>query len=57
MDENILLQTLNATLQRHAKTVASYEVEITNLVAENIKLQLDVESAKLALTQDAAEDL
>jgi hypothetical protein len=43
-DVNILTQTLNSTLQRHARVVQGYEVEIANLTAEIIRLKSKVES-------------
>lgn len=40
MDENeVLLQTLSSTIQRHARLVQNYETEIANLTATVIKLQ------------------
>lgn len=40
MDEiQIVTQTLNTTLQRHAKIVQAYEVEIANMTAEILRLQ------------------
>ena len=40
MDEiQVVTQTLNATIQRHAKVVQAYEVEIANMTAEILRLQ------------------
>jgi hypothetical protein len=40
MDNNdIAVQTLNTMLQRHAKVVQGYEVEIANLTAEIFRLK------------------
>jgi peptidoglycan hydrolase CwlO-like protein len=51
MDDNeVLTATLNATLQRHSRTVQNYEVEIANLTAEIVRLQ-----AKVSELQGAAE--
>jgi len=47
MDEvQIITQTLNNTLQRHMKAIQSYEVEITNMTAEIVRLQSEVENQK-----------
>lgn len=47
MDEiQIITQTLNNTLQRHMRSVQSYEIEITNMTAEVVRLQNEVESQK-----------
>lgn len=47
MNENdIVVQTLNAMLQRHAKVVQGYEVEIANLTAEVYRLKAQVEDFK-----------
>lgn len=46
MDENIILQTLNATLQRHAKQTAAYEIEVANLTAENFRIQGEFDAMK-----------
>lgn len=52
MDEvQIVTQTLNNVLQRHAKQTANYEIEITNLTAEVIKLQNEVATLKNYLSQ------
>lgn len=40
MDEvQVVTQTLNNTLQRHAKVVQAYEIEIANMTAEILRLQ------------------
>ena len=46
-DVNVLTQTLNSTLQRHARVVQGYEVEIANLTAEIIRLKSKVESLEV----------
>jgi len=47
MDEiQIITQTLNSNLQRHIKSVQSYEVEITNMTAEIVRLQSEIETQK-----------
>lgn len=47
MNENdVVVQTLNAMLQRHAKVVQGYEVEIANLTAEVYRLKAQVEELK-----------
>ena len=38
-DIEVVTQTLNHTLQRHARIVQNYEVEIANLTAEIVRLQ------------------
>ena len=44
MDEvQVVTQTLNATLQRHARVVQGYEVEIANMTAEIVRLQSQIE--------------
>jgi hypothetical protein len=45
-DVTVLTQTLNTTLQRHARVVQGYEVEIANMTAELIRLQAQVEESK-----------
>lgn len=42
MDNDVLTETLNSTLQRHARAVQNYEVEIANLTAEIYRLQAKV---------------
>jgi hypothetical protein len=45
MDEvTILTQTLNNTLQRHARATQAHEVEIANMTAEIIRLQARIDS-------------
>lgn len=46
MDENVILQTLNSTLQRHAKIAANYETEITNLTAEVFRLTAELDKLR-----------
>ena len=47
MDEvQVVTQTLNATLQRHARVVQGYEVEIANMTAEIVRLQAQIEDLK-----------
>ncbi len=47
MNENdVVVQTLNAMLQRHAKVVQGYEVEIANLTAEVFRLKNEVSELK-----------
>ena len=44
MDEaQVVTQTLNATLQRHARVVQGYEVEIANMTAEIVRLNARIE--------------
>jgi hypothetical protein len=44
MDETeVLTQTLNNTLQRHARVVQGYEVEIANITAELFRLQATIQ--------------
>jgi hypothetical protein len=42
-DLNVVTQTLNSTLQRHARVAQGYEVEIANMTAEIIRLKDQVE--------------
>ena len=42
-DVTVLTQTLNTTLQRHARVVQGYEVEIANMTAELIRLHAQIE--------------
>jgi hypothetical protein len=54
MNENeVVVQTLNAMLQRHAKVVQGYEVEIANLTAEVYRLKGQVEELKNIDSQDS----
>ena len=40
MDEiDTITQTLNGVIQRHIKSIHAYEIEITNMMAEIIRLQ------------------
>lgn len=44
MDEvQVVTQTLNATLQRHARVVQGYEVEVANMTAEIVRLNAKIE--------------
>lgn len=44
MDEvQVVTQTLNATLQRHARVVQGYEVEVANMTAEIVRLNAKLE--------------
>jgi hypothetical protein len=42
-DLNVVTQTLNSTLQRHARVAQGYEVEIANMTAEIIRLKDQVQ--------------
>jgi len=54
MNENdVVVQTLNAMLQRHAKVVQGYEVEIANLTAEVYRLKNQVEELKNSNSSDS----
>lgn len=47
MDEiKVVTDTLNATLQRHARVVQGYEVEIANMTAEIVRLKGHIEELK-----------
>jgi hypothetical protein len=40
MDEtDTITQTFNGVIQRHIKSIHAYEIEITNMMAEIIRLQ------------------
>lgn len=55
MDEmDTVSQTLNAVVQRHAKSIHTYEIEITNMMAEMIRLQKKI--SKLEETSTIKED-
>jgi ADP-glucose pyrophosphorylase len=57
MDEiQVITQTLNSNLQRHIKSIQSYEVEITNMTAEIVRLQNEVEIQKTR-AEGLAEEL
>lgn len=43
-DVELLTKSLQAAIQRTAKQAQNYEVEITNLTAEIIKLQAELEA-------------
>lgn len=45
-DNDIAVQTLNTMLQRHAKVVQGYEVEIANLTAEIYRLKNQIGETK-----------
>ena len=43
MDEvDIVTQTLDRVIQRHMKVIHAYEIEITNMTAEIIRLQKNI---------------
>ena len=44
--EDVAVNTLNTMLQRHAKVVQGYEVEIANLTAEIFRLKNEIESLR-----------
>lgn len=53
MDDNeVLTATLNSTIQRHARAIQNYEIEIANLTAELVRARVALESAESA---DAAK--
>lgn len=45
-DNDVAVNTLNTMLQRHAKVVQGYEVEIANLTAELFRLRAEIDSLK-----------
>lgn len=48
MDESeVLTQTLNATLQRHARVMQGYETEIANMMAEIIRLRAKIDELSM----------
>lgn len=51
-DVDVLTNTLNSTLQRHAKIVQNYEVEIANLTAEMYRLRKELENLNVDSTED-----
>lgn len=54
MSENdVVVQTLNAMLQRHAKVIQGYEVEIANLTAEVYRLKSQIEELKNDSSSDS----
>jgi len=55
MDEvDTITQTLNGVIQRHIKSIHAYEIEITNMMAEIIRLQKIV--SKFEETSSIKED-
>ena len=54
MDNAVVVETLNSTLQRIGRLVHSYEVEVTNLTAETYRLQAKVKELEEAIAK--AED-
>jgi hypothetical protein len=55
MDEiDTITQTLNGVIQRHIKSIHAYEIEITNMMAEIIRLQKTV--SKLEEVSETKED-
>ena len=55
MDNDVLTETLNSTLQRHARAIQNYEVEIANLTAEIYRLQAKVRELEDAAVSKAPE--
>jgi hypothetical protein len=45
-DNDVISFTLNNTIQRIAKIVNNYEIEIANLTMELVKTQLELDSLK-----------
>lgn len=45
-DNDVAVNTLNTMLQRHARVVQGYEVEIANLTAEVFRLKAEIDSLK-----------
>jgi hypothetical protein len=55
MDEiDTVTQTLNGVIQRHIKSIHAYEIEITNMMAEIIRLQKKI--SKLEDVSEVKED-
>ena len=55
MDEtDTITQTLNGVIKRHIKSIHAYEIEITNMMAEIIRLQKTV--SKLEEVSEIKED-
>lgn len=47
MDENNTVnQIISAVIQRHMKSIHAYEIEITNMMAEVIRLQKEISELK-----------
>jgi hypothetical protein len=56
MDEiEVLTEALNATLQRHGRVAAAYEVEVANLTVEIIRLRSRVEELEALKERDEAQ--
>ncbi len=54
MDEvEILKETLNSTLQRHARIAQNYEIEVANLTVEIIRLRSALDEVEAAVKGDA----
>lgn len=56
IENDIVVQTLNSTLQRHAKVVQGYEVEIANLTAEIYRLKAQLAESQEADEKNASKD-
>lgn len=52
MDNAIVTETLNSTLQRISRLVHSYEVEVANLTAEVYRLQAKVRELEALLAEE-----
>lgn len=53
MSENdVAVNTLNSMLQRHAKVVQGYEVEIANLTAEIYRLKQKIEEIESTVPEE-----
>ena len=55
MDNAVVIETLNSTLQRISKLVHAYEVEVANLTAETYRLQAKVRELEEALAKEEDE--
>lgn len=55
MDDSVVVETLNSTLQRIGRLVHAYEVEVANLTAESYRLQAKVRELEAALAKAEEE--
>jgi len=51
-ESDVAVNTLNSMLQRHAKVVQGYEVEIANLTAEIYRLKQKIEEIEPTVPEE-----
>ena len=45
-DSTMINQIINSIIQRHVKTIQAYEIEITNMMAEILRLKSSLSEVK-----------